>query len=70
MEVGANLVPYSVMLPLLKWQGVEGAGWHALIQTLFAAVAFIIFFMRDARVRADTERADPKARPLEEAVVA
>lgn len=70
VAMGANLLLYPLMPPLLKWQGVEGAGWHALIQTLFAAVALAIFFMRDARVRADTEKADPKARPLEEAVVA
>lgn len=50
MAVGlaANLALYP-LLPVLLWaDGTDGAGWHALIQGLFAATALAWFFVRDA----------------------
>lgn len=49
MAVGlaANLGLYP-LLPVLLWRaGIDGAGWHALAQGLFAAAALTWYFRRD-----------------------
>lgn len=55
MTVGliANLALYP-LLPLLLWSlGTDGAGWHALVQSLFAAFALAWMFGRAARAEAE-----------------
>lgn len=54
MTVGlvTGLALYPLLPPLLWWSGVEGAGWHALVQNLVALVALALMFRADARTPA------------------
>lgn len=57
----AGLLIYP-LLPLLLWRlGLVGAGWHALLQALVAAVALAWFFRSDLRRLSGGRR--PAARP-------
>ena len=42
----ANILLYPLLPPLLLWMGVEGAGWHAIVQNCAAALMLAFFFAR------------------------
>lgn len=44
--VVANILLYPLLPPFLLWFGVEGAGWHAIVQNLAAALMLVLFFAR------------------------
>jgi len=44
-----NLALYPLLPALLWWIGIDGAGWHGLIQGLLAVAILCAFFARDAK---------------------
>lgn len=42
----ANIALYPLLPPLLLWLDVDGAGWHAIVQNLAAAILLALFFVR------------------------
>ena len=47
-----NLALFPLLPLLLWWIGVEGAGWHGLMQSLIATTVLAIFFLRDIDLHA------------------
>ena len=50
-----NLALYPLLLVLIWWIGLHGAGLHALIQNIIATALLILFFARDARGGPDVQ---------------
>jgi O-antigen/teichoic acid export membrane protein len=44
-----NLLLYPLLPLLILWLGLDGAGWHALGQSLAATAMLMLFFLRDSR---------------------
>jgi O-antigen/teichoic acid export membrane protein len=44
-----NLLLYPLLPLLILWLGFDGAGWHAIGQSLIATVMLALFFLRDSR---------------------
>jgi O-antigen/teichoic acid export membrane protein len=45
-----NLAMYPLLPLLLHLIGIDGAGWHALVQNGVALAVLVAFFVRDARI--------------------
>jgi O-antigen/teichoic acid export membrane protein len=62
LSVAANVISAAATLPLLflllRRLGVAGAGWHALVQAIFAAGLLLFFVRRESfrRERATSAR--------------
>lgn len=46
IAVFANLILYPLLPPLLLWRGSDGAGWHAIVQSLAATLLLGWLFAR------------------------